>query len=163
MAIAMYPGTFDPITLGHIDLVQRASRLFERVIVAVAANPGKRPMFKLDERVRLASESLAHLDNVSVVGFGGLTVSYAQDNGVDVILRGLRAVSDFEYEFQLAGMNRHLADKVETMFLTPSEKYTYVSSTLVREIAAYQGDITSFVPDNVEAELRRRFGEGKAK
>lgn len=159
MATALYPGTFDPITLGHVDLVERAARLFERVIVAVASNPGKRPMFTLEERVKLAQDSLAHVNGaVSVVGFGGLTVDYARDNGVDVILRGLRAVSDFEYEFQLAGMNRHLADKVETMFLTPSVKYTYVSSTLVREIAAYQGDITSFVPPNVEAELHRRFG-----
>lgn len=161
MAIALYPGTFDPITLGHVDLVKRASRLFERVIVAVAANPGKKPMFTLEERTALAEESLADLSNVSVVGFSGLTVAYAKEHGVDVILRGLRAVSDFEYEFQLAGMNRHLADTVETMFLTPSEKYTYVSSTLVREIAAYQGEITSFVPSNVERALRRRFDKDK--
>ncbi len=158
MATALYPGTFDPITLGHVDLVERAAKLFDKVVVAVASNPGKKPMFTLEERVELARDALAHIDRVDVVGFSGLTVDYARDHEVDVILRGLRAVSDFEFEFQLAGMNRHLAESVETMFLTPSVKYTYVSSTLVREIAAYQGDIASFVPPNVEAELYRRFG-----
>lgn len=157
MATALYPGTFDPITLGHVDLVARASHLFERVILAIAHNPGKNPLFSLEERVRLAEESVSRFGNAEVVGFTGLTVEYARKHGVDVILRGLRAVSDFEYEFQLAGMNRHLAPAVETMFLTPSEKFMFVSSTLVREIAAYQGDVSSFVPDNVDAELRKRF------
>lgn len=156
MAKALYPGTFDPITLGHVDLVERASHLFERVLIAIAHNPGKNPLFTLDERVRLAREAIATIDNVEVVGFDGLTVEYARKHEVDVILRGLRAVSDFEYEFQLAGMNRHLAPGVETMFLTPSEKYMFVSSTLVREIAAYHGDVSSFVPSNVDAELKKR-------
>ncbi|HYW93633.1 MAG TPA: pantetheine-phosphate adenylyltransferase [Gammaproteobacteria bacterium] len=156
MAKALYPGTFDPITLGHVDLVERASHLFERVLIAIAHNPGKNPLFSLEERVRLAREALSGVDNAEVVGFNGLTVEYARKHGVDVILRGLRAVSDFEYEFQLAGMNRHLAPGVETMFLTPSEKYMFVSSTLVREIAAYHGDVSSFVPANVDTELKQR-------
>lgn len=157
MAVALYPGTFDPITLGHVDLVERASKLFDKVIVAVANNPGKRPLFSKEERVKLVRGALTHLDNAQVVSFGGLTVDYAKSQGVDVILRGLRAVSDFEHEFQLAGMNRHLAPNVETMFLAPSEKYTYLSSTLVREIAAFNGDISSFVTPNVDQELKRRF------
>ncbi|HYW04217.1 MAG TPA: pantetheine-phosphate adenylyltransferase [Gammaproteobacteria bacterium] len=156
MAKALYPGTFDPITLGHVDLVERASHLFEQVLIAIAHNPGKNPLFSLDDRVRLAREALSGIGNAEVVGFDGLTVEYARKHGVDVILRGLRAVSDFEYEFQLAGMNRHLAPGVETMFLTPSEKYMFVSSTLVREIAAYRGDVSSFVPANVDAELKQR-------
>ncbi|MDY6942632.1 MAG: pantetheine-phosphate adenylyltransferase [Pseudomonadota bacterium] len=160
MAVALYPGTFDPITRGHVDLVERAARLFDRVIVAVATNPGKRPLFNVQERVTLMSGALGYIQNVDVVSFNGLTVDYAKENGVDVILRGLRAVSDFEHEFQLAGMNRYLAPKVETLFLTPSEKYTYLSSTLVREIAAFNGDVSSFVPDNVAAELKKRFGHG---
>lgn len=161
MAVALYPGTFDPITLGHVDLVERASKLFDKVIVAVANNPGKRPLFSKEERVTLVRGALTHLDNAEVVSFGGLTVDYAKSQDVDVILRGLRAVSDFEHEFQLAGMNRHLAPNVETMFLAPSEKYTYLSSTLVREIAAFNGDISSFVTSNVDQELRRRFGSSQ--
>ena len=153
MAVAaMYPGTFDPITLGHEDLVRRASGLFDRVVVAIAANPSKEPMFTLEERVELARSSLLDLDNVEVSGYDGLTVDFARANGLRVIMRGLRAVSDFEYEFQLAGMNRRLAPDVETLFLTPAEQFAYISSTLVREIAGLGGDVSEFVhPCVVEA------------
>jgi len=153
---AMYPGTFDPITLGHEDLVRRASRLFDRVHVAVAANPGKEPMFSQQERVKLAAEVLAEIPNVTVCGYEGLTVDFARDNNLQVIVRGLRAISDFEYEFQLANMNRHLTDDVETAFLTPTETYTYISSSLVREICAMGGDISEFVSPPVARALKSR-------
>lgn len=158
---AMYPGTFDPITLGHEDLVRRASRLFDRIVVAVAANPGKTPMFSLDERVALARKVLKNFDNVEITGYDGLTVDFAKKNDLQVIVRGLRAISDFEYEFQLANMNRHLTDDVETAFLTPTEKYTYISASLVREIAAMGGDVTEFVSPEVKAALRRRVKKKK--
>lgn len=154
---AMYPGTFDPITLGHEDLVRRACRLFDRVVVAIAANPGKEPMFTLEERVALAEEALSSIGNVEVTGYEGLTVDFARDHDLQVIVRGLRAISDFEYEFQLANMNRHLTDEVETAFLTPTEKYTYISSSLVREIAKLGGDISEFVPPNVNDALMKRL------
>jgi pantetheine-phosphate adenylyltransferase len=153
----MYPGTFDPITLGHEDLVRRASRLFDRIVVAVAANPSKAPMFSLDERVALARKVLKNFDNVEVTGYDGLTVDFAKNNDLQVIVRGLRAISDFEYEFQLANMNRHLTDDVETAFLTPTEKYTYISASLVREIAAMGGNVTEFVSPEVKAALSRRI------
>ncbi|MDA0680004.1 MAG: pantetheine-phosphate adenylyltransferase [Proteobacteria bacterium] len=153
---AMYPGTFDPITLGHEDLVRRASRLFDRVVVAIAANPSKEPMFSLDERVELARSSLQTLDNVEVSGYDGLTVDFARKNDLRVIMRGLRAVSDFEYEFQLANMNRHLAVEVETVFLTPNENYNFVSSSLVREICGMGGDISEFVSPVVYQALIKR-------
>jgi pantetheine-phosphate adenylyltransferase len=155
---AMYPGTFDPITLGHEDLVRRASRLFDKVVVAIAANPGKEPMFSLDERVALARSVLRDSEGVEVTGYDGLTVNFAKDNGLCVIVRGLRAISDFEYEFQLANMNRHLTDEVETAFLTPTETYTYISSSLVREIAALGGDISEFVSPAVKQALLERCG-----
>lgn len=155
---AMYPGTFDPITLGHEDLVRRASRLFDRVVVAIAANPGKEPMFSLDERVALAQSVLGDYDGVEVSGYEGLTVNFAREHGLQVIVRGLRAISDFEYEFQLANMNRHLTDEVETVFLTPTETYTYISSSLVREITALGGDITEFVSPKVKQALLERCG-----
>jgi pantetheine-phosphate adenylyltransferase len=153
---AMYPGTFDPITLGHEDLVRRASRIFDRVVVAIAANPSKEPMFSLEERVELARTSMAYLDNIEVSGYEGLTVDFARDNGLGVIMRGLRAVSDFEYEFQLANMNRHLADDVETAFLTPNENYNFISSSLVREICSMGGDISKFVSPIVNEALIKR-------
>ena len=153
---AMYPGTFDPITLGHVDLVRRAGRLFDRVVVAIAANPGKEPMFTLAERVELAEGALDGIPNVEVTGYDGLTVDFAREHDLAVIVRGLRAISDFEYEFQLANMNRHLTDEVETAFLTPTEKYTYISSSLVREIAKLGGDISGFVPENVGRALLSR-------
>jgi len=155
---AMYPGTFDPITLGHEDLVRRALRLFDKVVVAVAANPGKEPMFSLDERVGLVKTVLADMDNVEVTGYSGLTVDFARDNNLQVIVRGLRAVSDFEYEFQLASMNRHLTDEVETAFLTPTEQFTFISSGLVREIATMGGDVTDFVSPKVRLALLERCG-----
>lgn len=153
---AMYPGTFDPITLGHEDLVRRAIRLFDRVVVAVAANPGKKPMFTLDERVGLARSALNGIDGVEVTGYEGLTVEFARKHGLRVIIRGLRAISDFEYEFQLANMNRHLTEEVETAFLTPTETYTYISSSLVREIASMGGDISEFVSPKVKRALLDR-------
>jgi pantetheine-phosphate adenylyltransferase len=153
---AMYPGTFDPITLGHEDLVRRASRIFDRVVVAIAANPSKEPMFSLEERVELARTSMAYLDNIEVSGYEGLTVDFARDNGLGVIMRGLRAVSDFEYEFQLANMNRHLADDVDTAFLTPNENYNFISSSLVREICSMGGDISKFVSPIVNEALIKR-------
>jgi len=150
---AIYPGTFDPITNGHIDLVVRASKLFDRVIVAIAINPSKEPAFTLEERVALAKQTLAGIDNVEVCGFQGLLIDVAQQKGAKVILRGLRAVSDFEYEFQLAGMNRKMQPDVETMFLTPAEQYTYISSSLVREIATLGGDVSEFVAPCVKDAL----------
>lgn len=157
---AMYPGTFDPITLGHEDLVRRALRLFDRVVVAVAANPGKEPMFSLDERVGLVKTVLTEMANVEVTGYSGLTVDFARDNDLQVIVRGLRAVSDFEYEFQLASMNRHLTDEVETAFLTPTEQFTFISSGLVREIATMGGDVTDFVSPKVRRALLERCETG---
>lgn len=154
---AVYPGTFDPITNGHTDLVQRAVRLFERVIVAVAASPSKQPTFTVDERVALAQEALVHLDNVQVCSFDNLLVEFVRQHDAQVIVRGLRAVSDFEYEFQLAGMNRHLADEIETLFLTPAEQYAYISSSLVREVAMLGGDISPFVHPSVRAALSNRM------
>ena len=153
---AMYPGTFDPITLGHEDLVRRASRLFDKVVVAIAANPSKEPMFSLEERVALAKSVMSDISNVEVTGYEGLTVEFARANGLQVIVRGLRAISDFEYEFQLATMNRHLTDEVETAFLTPTEKYTFISSSLVREVCSMGGDISEFVaPEVCQALIER--------
>jgi len=155
---ALYPGTFNPLTRGHEDLVRRASKLFDRVVVAIAASPGKSPLFSLEERVELAEAVLSDVSGVSVTGYDGLTVEFARAHGLDVIVRGLRAVSDFEYEFQLATMNRHLTDEVETVFLTPTEQYTFVSSSLVREIAALGGDVSAFVHPQVAAALEAKFG-----
>mgnify|MGYP001816241537 FL=1 len=156
---ALYPGTFDPITLGHEDLVRRAAGLYERVVVAIAAHPGtKAPMFTFDERVDLARNALDDIDNVEVAGYRGLTVDFAVEHGLRVIIRGLRAVSDFEYEFQLANMNRHLTEEVETAFLTPTEKYTFISSSLVREVATLGGDVSEFVSPKVKTALMERCG-----
>ncbi len=155
---ALYPGTFDPITKGHGDLIERAARLFDEVIIAVAANPKKNPLFSLERRVELASAVSAHLPNVRVVGFSNLLAHFAHEQQANVLIRGLRAVSDFEYEFQLANMNRQLAPQVESLFLTPSEQYSYISSTLVREIAALRGDIGKFVHPVVAEALRERLG-----
>jgi pantetheine-phosphate adenylyltransferase len=155
---AVYPGTFDPITNGHADLVRRAVRLFDRVVVGVAANPKKEPFFSLDERMSLARETLQGMERVDILGFDGLLAKFAAREGARVILRGLRAVSDFEHEFQLAGMNRWLAPELETLFLTPAEEYAYVSSSLVREIASLGGDISHFVSPAVKAALDARMG-----
>ena len=156
---AMYPGTFDPATLGHEDLLHRAASLFDNVVVAVAASPGKSPLFSLDERLELAAEAFRDLPAVSVTGYRGLTVDFARKHGLRVIIRGLRAVSDFEHEFQLAATNRQLTEDVETVFLTPTEKYTFVSSSLVREVAQYGGDVSAFVRPHVVEALRRKFGD----
>lgn len=153
MVTAVYPGTFDPITNGHADLIERASTLFDNVIVAIAANPSKKPTFTLDERVDLAKTVTSHLKNVTIMGFDSLLVHFVRDNKAQVILRGLRAVSDFDYEFQLAGMNRRLDSGIETIFLTPAEQYAYISSSLVREISVLGGDVSEFVHERVMAEL----------
>ena len=158
-AAAMYPGTFDPITLGHEDIIKRAVNVFDRVVLAIAADTGsKAPMFDLEERVELARSALADIDGVEVASYKGLTVDFARDNGLSVIIRGLRAVSDFEYEFQLATMNRHLTEEVETVFLTPPETYTFISSSLVREIARLGGDVSEFVSPRVKEALLERLG-----
>ena len=158
MTTAIYPGTFDPITKGHTDLVKRATKLFGKVIVAVAANPSKQPVFTLDERINMAKQVMASIKGVEVLSLNGLLVNFARQHDAVAIIRGLRAVSDFDYEFQLAGMNRKLAPEVETLFLTPDEKYSYISSSLVREIAALGGDVSEFVHEKVMAELKRRLG-----
>lgn len=152
--VAIYPGTFDPITNGHTDLVHRASKLFDKVIVAIAGSTHKTPMFSLDQRVDLVHTVLAGVPNVVVTSFDTLLVDFVRECDAQVIIRGLRAVSDFEYEFQLAGMNRRLAPEVETMFLTPAERYAYISSTLVREVARLGGDVSPFVHDVVVDALR---------
>ena len=148
--IAIYPGTFDPITLGHVDIVVRASPMFDQVILAVAGSTSKNTIFSVEERIELASKVLEKIKNVKIIQFNGLMVDCAKENNASVILRGLRAVSDFEYEFQLAGMNRKLMPEADTIFLPTSEKYTYISSSLVREIAKFGGDITDFVPKIVK-------------
>ncbi len=147
--VAVYPGTFDPITNGHYDLVQRAAGLFDRVIVAIAANPGKAPLFDLKQRVHMAEQVLSKFDNVEVCGFSDLLVHFVKSKNAKVILRGLRAVSDFEHEMQLASMNRHLETSLETVFMTPSEETSFISASLVKEIALHGGDVSQFVHQNV--------------
>jgi pantetheine-phosphate adenylyltransferase len=157
---AVYPGTFDPITNGHEDLIQRASRLFGEVVVGVAQSQAKRPFFSLDERVALARDVLAPYANVTVHGFSGLLSEFVKEQRASVIMRGLRAVSDFEYEFQLAGMNRRLAPGVETLFLTPSDKYLFLSATIVREIAVLGGDVSAFVHPLTVERMQAKIGRG---
>ena len=151
MSTVVYPGTFDPITLGHVDLVERALRLFDKVIVAVAHNAGKGPAFDVGQRCELARAALSGYDNVQVLPFDTLLVEFLREHRAQALLRGLRAVSDFEYEFQLASMNRHLAPEAETLFLTPSEQYAFISSSLVKEVASLGGDVTAFVPPDLDA------------
>jgi len=152
---AVYPGPFDPITNGHHDLVRRAASIFDRVVIGIAANPNKAPLFTLEERVDLAQRVLSDLDNIEVMGYSGLTVDFARQQGCGVVVRGLRAVSDFEFEFQLANMSRHLARDVDYLFLTPQEQFTFISSTLVREIALLGGDVSKFVHPIVEEAFAR--------
>ena len=154
---ALYPGTFDPFTNGHEEIVRRAARLFGRVVIAVAESARKQPLFSLDERISLISRVVSDIQDVEVTGYEGLTVATAREHGVGVVIRGLRAVSDFEYEFQLATMNRHLDETVETVFMTPTEQHTFVSSTLVREIAKLDGDVSGFVHPAVNAALKQKF------
>jgi pantetheine-phosphate adenylyltransferase len=160
MIRAVYPGTFDPLTRGHEDLVRRASTLFDAVILAVADSRSKKPFFTLEERLDMARQVLADLGNVEVMGFNGLLIDFARQNNARVVVRGLRAVSDFEYEFQLAGMNRNLSPDMETVFLTPSEQHMFISATLVREIATFGGDISKFVHPIVRAKLAARVKQG---
>ena len=157
MAKAVYPGTFDPLTLGHEDVVKRAAKLFDEVVLAIAESSSKRPVFSLEERVLMATELLAPLANVRVARFGGLLTEFLQQQGANVILRGLRAVSDFEYEFQMAGMNRKLLPNVETVFLTPSDDYMFVSASIVREIALLGGDVAQFVSPLVVRKLNEKI------
>jgi pantetheine-phosphate adenylyltransferase len=156
---AVYPGTFDPITRGHEDLVRRAAGIFDRVVLAIAASPSKAPMFNVDERVELARQVLAGIANVEVTSYTGLTVEFAAKNGIGVIVRGLRAVADFEFEFQLANMGRHLNPDIETVYLTPKEQYTFISSSMVREIATLGGNVTEFVHPLVKAAFARRLSK----
>lgn len=162
MTGAMYPGTFDPITNGHHDLVRRAANIFDRVVVAIAANPGKAPLFSVEERVELAREVLKDIRNVEVTSYKGLTVDFAEQHGLRVVVRGLRAVSDFDFEFQLATMSRHLSDKVDYVFLTPMEQFNFISSTLVREIASMGGNVAQFVHPTVEAALKQAWAKRRA-
>lgn len=155
--IVLYPGTFDPMTNGHLDLIERASRLFDKVIVAVAKSHSKKPLFTVKQRVDLVESVAGKLSNVEVCGFSGLLVDLAKEKHANALLRGLRAVSDFEYEFQLANMNRRLAPDLESLFLTPAEQFSFISSTLVREVASLGGDVTEFVPKQVLDALSERF------
>ncbi|MGD9842580.1 MAG: pantetheine-phosphate adenylyltransferase [Steroidobacteraceae bacterium] len=158
---ALYPGTFDPITNGHYDLVRRAAAIFSSVTVAIAANPNKAPLFSLEQRVTMAKQVLADIPGVTVTGYEGLTVDFAEQQGTNVVMRGLRAVADFEFEFQLATMSRHLSDKVDYVFLTPTEQYNFISSTLIREIASFGGNVSEFVHPVVVAALKARWAERK--
>ena len=156
---AVYPGTFDPITRGHVDLVRRAARLFDHVVLAVADSRAKRPLFTLSERVDIAREALTDLENVSVVGFSGLLMKFAQQQKARIVVRGVRAISDFEYEFQLAGMNRGMYPEVETVFMTPGEQFMFISGTLVREIAILGGDVRKFVSPYAARRLKAKIKE----
>ena len=159
--IAIYPGTFDPLTRGHEDLIRRGSKIVDQLIVGVADSRNKKPFFTLEERIEMACEVLSHYPNVKVLGFSGLLKDFVRENQGNVILRGLRAVSDFEYEFQMAGMNRYLLPDVETMFMTPSDQYQFISGTIVREIAHLGGDISKFVFPSVEAAVKRKFAQNQ--
>lgn len=157
---AIYPGTFDPVTNGHLDIIARAAKLYHKVIVAVAVNSNKTPLFSIDQRVALLEQVTTEFANVDIIGFGNLLVDCAKQQGANVVLRGLRAISDFEYEFQLAGMNRRLSPELETMFLTPAEQYEFISSSMIKEIARLGGDVSEFVPENVLNHLIKKFNRG---
>ena len=157
---AIYPGTFDPVTNGHLDIIARAAKLYHKVIVAVAVNRNKQPLFDVDQRVALIEQVTTEFINVEIIGFDNLLVDCAKQQDANVVLRGLRAISDFEYEFQLAGMNRRLSPELETMFLTPAEQYGFISSSMIKEIARLGGDVSEFVPDNVLQRLIEKFNRG---
>lgn len=154
---AIYPGTFDPLTNGHLDIVTRAALMFDHVILAIAASPSKKPMFTLDERVALATQVTSHLKNVEVIGFSDLMANFAKAQGANVLVRGLRAVSDFEYEMQLANMNRHLLPTLESVFMMPSKEWSFISSSLVKEVARHGGDITPFLPQKITQALMEKL------
>ena len=154
---AIYPGTFDPITNGHIDIVTRAASMFDKVVLAIAASPSKKPMFSLDERIALAEQATAHLVNVEVIGFSDLMANFARAQQANILIRGLRAVADFEYEMQLAHMNRHLMPELESVFLMPSKEWSFISSSLVKEVARHHGDVTHFLPVNVHQALMEKL------
>lgn len=154
---AIYPGTFDPLTNGHLDIVTRAALMFDHVILAIAASPSKKPMFTLDERVALATQVTSHLKNVEVIGFSDLMANFAKAQGANVLVRGLRAVSDFEYEMQLANMNRHLLPTLESIFMMPSKEWSFISSSLVKEVARHGGDITPFLPQKITQALMEKI------
>jgi len=156
--IAVYPGTFDPVTNGHVDLAERSLRMFDRIIVAVAANPKKQPLFELSERIVMFKKATKGYRNLVIEGFDGLLVDYVKERKAVAIIRGLRAVSDFEHEMQMALMNRRLDEDIETVFLMPNEEYSFITSTIVKEAASYGGDVSSLVPKGVVAKLRKRFG-----
>ena len=159
MKTIVYPGTFDPITNGHIDLVERAAKLFDKVVIGIASSQRKSPLFSIEERIQLASDALSHVPNIEIRGFDYLLVNFVNDCKADAILRGLRAVSDFEYEFQLANMNRALSPDLESIFPTPAERFSYISSSLVREISSLDGDVSKFVPANVVDALSQKFSQ----
>jgi pantetheine-phosphate adenylyltransferase len=163
MRTALYPGTFDPITLGHLDVLQRASRIFDKVIIAVAQNEEKEPIIPFERRIKLISENIGEMPNMEIQSFDGLVVDFAKEIGAVALIRGLRAVSDFEYELQMAQMNRNLEETIETLFLMPNEAYTFVSSRLIKQVASYGGNISKFVPNNVFEELKQLFPKLKEK
>lgn len=158
---AMYPGTFDPVTNGHVDVIERASQIFDKVTVVIARNSKKTPMFDEQERLSMAKEALLHLSNVAVTLHDGLVIDFARNNGVNVIVRGLRAVTDFEYEFQIALMNRKLSESITTLFMMPHEKYTYLNSSIIRELGRYGQDISEFVPVGVANIMKQKFGQSE--
>ncbi|MFB6434507.1 MAG: pantetheine-phosphate adenylyltransferase [Candidatus Malihini olakiniferum] len=158
---AIYPGTFDPLTNGHLDLLARASRLFDHIVLAIAASPSKNTMFSLDARVAMARKATQHLTNVKVVGFSDLVVHFAQQQQANILIRGLRAVSDFEYEFPLAKMNKYLMPMLESVFLIPSEEWSFISSSLIKDLASHGGDVSHFLPDAISRALKQKLAQGK--
>ena len=158
MKIAVYPGTFDPITNGHIDIIERGLRIFDKILVTVAVNPGKTPLFSLEERLDLIEQSIGKVENVEVAQFDGLVADYLKSVNATAMIRGLRAISDFEYEFQMSLMNRKLNEEFETVFLMPAQEYIHLNSTLIKEVSSFNGDISDYVPKNVENKLNEKFG-----
>ena len=163
MKIAVYPGSFDPVTFGHLDIIKRSAKMFDKLVVGVLANNSKTPLFSAEERVNMLQEATSHLDNVEVMSFKGLLVDFVQETNASVVVRGLRAITDFEYELQMAQTNHVLKDDMDTIFLTTSLKYSYLSSTVVKEIASYDGDISKFVPEEIIQSIYEKFNVNKEK